>query len=139
MNICIYAEKRLWWARHTRRATTHSDLTGGGGLEPAAANTGLWDLVPHSPVHRDRHALCGRHGPSCAEISTIAARERVFGGRFRSWKRRTRPDSVEAKPAARKPASQCKKAEAPMSADCKAGQGARQGGLTGHPRHFWGS
>ena len=63
------------WARHNLRLlrylnTTlnirqHETQTGhdtlrshysGGGLEPAAANTGLWDLVPPPPVHRQTTA-----------------------------------------------------------------------------------
>ena len=62
----------MWWARHTKRATTHSDLTGGGGLEPAAANPGYWDQVPYSEHNRPMRArLPGGRRSSCAQLNIL--------------------------------------------------------------------
>ena len=40
-------------SRHTQK---HTEKTGGGGLEPSAANPDYWDLVPHSENDRSMHA-----------------------------------------------------------------------------------
>ena len=39
-----------------RRYTAHSEKTGGGGLEPSAANPDYWDLVPYSENNRSKRS-----------------------------------------------------------------------------------
>ena len=40
-------------SRHTQN---HTEKTGGGGLEPSAANPDYWDLVPHTENNRSMRA-----------------------------------------------------------------------------------
>ena len=105
--------------------TTHSQCTGDGGLVPTVANTEPWDSVPSPPLaQRDKHgrrkcrkALSAESSKFCAKLPDEGCFGRLEGPYC--------PDFVEAKPAARNPSSDQWSQEAPNSADCKAGQGAR--------------
>ena len=83
----IYMRATRFLCPRSHGDTTHSEHTGGGRLAPAAANTGLWDVVPTPHVHRQRHAECGWPGPSCAQISMLAGRKHTVDGKFRGWLR----------------------------------------------------
>ena len=45
-------------ATRSLRTENHTEKTGGGGLEPSAANPDYWDLVPYSENHRSVHDGC---------------------------------------------------------------------------------
>ena len=61
---------------------THSEHTGGGRLAPAAANTGLWDVVPAPHVHRDFPAHTQVAGKPSAKISKVRTRKLLIEGCF---------------------------------------------------------
>ena len=43
----------------SRRTQNHTEETGGGGLEPAAANHEHWDLVPHTQTFKRTGVVAG--------------------------------------------------------------------------------
>ena len=89
MNIC---QRPGSSSPRSHRDTTHSEHTGGGGLQPAAANTGLWVLFPTPHVHRDLTAKTQVAGKACAKISIIRTRKLANEGCFGTFDRwRTSP------------------------------------------------
>ena len=50
----------------------HTEKTGGGGLEPSAANPDYWDLVPYSENNSSKRArLPGGQRQSSAELQFL--------------------------------------------------------------------
>ena len=50
----------------------HTEKTGGGGLEPSAANPDYWDLVPYTENKRSKRAqLPGGRRSSYAQLNTL--------------------------------------------------------------------
>ena len=79
-------------SRHTQK---HTEETGGGGLEPAAANPGYWDQVPYSETIRPMPDQCV---PGCqaaveaaAHSSTLCAKNRPSEPRLSRLKRQRSP------------------------------------------------
>ena len=59
-------------ATRSLRTENHTEKTGGGGLEPSAANPDYWDQVPYSENIRALRARLpvGRQS-SCAQLNTL--------------------------------------------------------------------
>ena len=59
-------------ARRSRHTQNHTEKTGGGGLEPSAANPDYWDQVPYSETIRPMRArLPGGRRSSCAQLNIL--------------------------------------------------------------------
>ena len=68
--ICI-GTPQLTSGTRSQHTQKHTEKTGGGGLEPSAANPDYWDPVPFTENYRSMSArLPGGHRSSCAQVKT---------------------------------------------------------------------
>ena len=60
----------------SRRTQNRTETTGGGGLEPSAANTKPWDRVPDTETHRTKRAKCQQADGATAQSSKCCTKNR---------------------------------------------------------------